>query len=149
MILKGCGVLVAPTIPSVRSSTPAGAEKWNFWSKVTKNKKSSILARLSPRHARFPEKMRTAVGISMPTQDFYAMINGVDHLQRRAETLPSWGTFHPHQGSVRGWRCLEFPTPSGRTARRWGSASRLCPAHRNNHRVCILYKKKYNSWKCK
>lgn len=41
-------------MPSVLSSTPSRVEKRNFCSKLTKNKKSSILAKPSPRHARLP-----------------------------------------------------------------------------------------------
>lgn len=55
-ILKGCGVRVAPVMPSVLSSTPSTVEKLNFCSKLTKNRKSSILAKPSPRHARLPRK---------------------------------------------------------------------------------------------
>lgn len=53
-MLKGCGERVAPTIPSVLSSAPSGVEKLNFCIRFTKNKKSSVLARLSPRQARLP-----------------------------------------------------------------------------------------------
>ncbi len=53
-ILKGCGVRVTPITPSRLSLSPSAAENLNFLNKMTKNRKSSVLASCSPKQALFP-----------------------------------------------------------------------------------------------
>lgn len=72
-ILKGCGARVAPVMPSVLSSTPSTVEKLNFCSKLTKNRKSSILAKPSPRHARLPRKRNDTINyICIPLKNLFS-----------------------------------------------------------------------------
>ena len=47
-----------PKRKSIMGFTPGGVEKVNRCRKEVKKRKSSILARLSPRHTLFPERER-------------------------------------------------------------------------------------------
>lgn len=73
-ILNGYGERVAPVIPSALSSTPSRVEKWNLWHKPTKNKNSSIFARPSPRHARFPGNTKQKTFVTSQAKCFWILL---------------------------------------------------------------------------
>ncbi len=105
--MKGRGILKIPVIPSVLSSTPSGTEKENFCSKPTKNRNSSILARLSPKHMRFPKESTNTHAKVRISRKTYILVQfmlkikvNVAYLWRKAEKLLSLRTFPEYLESV-------------------------------------------------
>ena len=72
IMLNGLGSLVmVEFIGSSVTTSPSGKQRSYFCKKVTRKRKSSILARLSPRHARLPTVKKFT---KKKTQSMYRMI---------------------------------------------------------------------------